>query len=161
MLISMQKELDIYQAKIRFIEEFISGEINILQKEDEEIEQMLMERNFPKFGKDAEYDDKKNNDIIVAEDMNYNYLLNMKIKSLTKKKIEELKKLFENKLALYNELNSKSEKDLWKDDLNNFLSVYKKKLEEYNNLIDDQIKNINNQKSKTSKGNAKKVSAKK
>ena len=161
MLISMQKELDIYQAKIRFIEEFISGEINILQKEDEEIEQMLMERNFPKFGKDAEYDDKKNNDIIVAEDMNYNYLLNMKIKSLTKKKIEELKKLFENKLALYNELNSKSEKDLWKDDLNNFLSVYKKKLEEYNNLMDDQIKNINNQKTKSTKSNGKKVNNKK
>ena len=34
MLKSMQKELDVYQAKIRFIEEFISGEINILQKED-------------------------------------------------------------------------------------------------------------------------------
>jgi hypothetical protein len=45
------------------------------------------------------------------------------IKSLTKKKVDELKKLYENKLAVYNELLEKSEKDLWKEDLNKFLEV--------------------------------------
>ena len=49
----------------------------------------------------------------------------MKIKSLTKKKIEELKKLYENKLALFNDLESKTEKELWKNDLNKFLEVYR------------------------------------
>ena len=150
MLKSMQKELDIFQSKVRFIEGFISGEINILHKEDDEIEMMLSEKNFPKFG------NENNNE----EDYNYDYLLNMKIKSLTKKKVEELKKLYDNKLALYNELESKTDKDLWKDDLNAFLIVYRKKLEEYNENMEDQIKNLNNLKKNikvsNKKGNGKK-----
>jgi len=139
MLKSMQKELDIYQSKVRFIEEFISGEINILQKEDEEIEELLIEHNYPKFGSG----DEEEND-----SFSYDYLLNMKIKSLTKKKVDELKKLYEAKLALYNDLLTKSEKDLWKADLNKFLEVYKVKLAEYNEKINDQIKSLNNQKTK-------------
>jgi len=141
MLKSMQKELDIYQSKVRFIEEFISGEINILQKEDEEIEALLIERNYPKFGSGDNEED--------TDSFSYDYLLNMKIKSLTKKKVEELKKLYEAKLALYNDLVTKSEKDLWKADLNKFLEVYKVKLAEYNEKINDQIKSLNNQKTKT------------
>jgi DNA topoisomerase-2 len=137
MLKSMKKELDVIEAKVRFIEGFISGEVNILHKEDEEIEAMLVEKNFPKFG---------SGDIDNSEDSNsysYDYLLNMKIKSLTKKKVEELKKLFDSKMGFYNELISKSEKDLWKADLNGFLDIYRKRLKEYNDNIDDQIKSLN------------------
>ena len=68
MLKSMQKELDIFQSKIRFIEEFISGEINILHKEDEEIEEMLVSRNFPKFGSgdlNEEEDEPKDADDLI------------------------------------------------------------------------------------------------
>jgi len=143
MLKTMQKELNIYQAKVRFIEEFINGEINILQKEDDEIENMLVEKNYPKFGSDEDND----------ETFSYDYLLNMKIKSLTKKKVEELKKLYENKLAVYNELEGKNEKDLWKEDLNKFLELYKIKLAEYNSKLNDQIINA--------KGNTKKAASKK
>lgn len=138
MLKTMQKELDVYQSKIRFIEEFISGEINILHKEDEEIDALLIERNYPKFGSNDDNED--------IDTFNYEYLLNMKIKSLTKKKVEELKKLHENKLAVYNELLLKSEKDLWKDDLNKFLDIYKKKIKEYDDKMNDQIKSLNMQK---------------
>jgi len=137
MLKSMQKELDIYQSKVRFIEEFISGEINILQKEDDEIEALLIEKNYPKFGKEDIDTDEENSTF------SYEYLLNMRIKSLTKKKVEELKKLYENKLAVYNELFEKKEKDLWREDLLKFLDLYKVKLQEYNNKINDQIKSIN------------------
>jgi len=135
MLKTMQKELDVYQSKIRFIEEFISGEINILQKEDDEIDALLIERNYPKFGSGNEEEDDGT--------FSYEYLLNMKIKSLTKKKIDELKKLHENKLALYNDLTVKSEKDLWKDDLNKFLDLYRKKIKEYDEKINEQIKSLN------------------
>ncbi len=148
MLKSMKKELDIIESKVRFIEGFISGEVNILHKEDEEIEAMLIEKNFPKFG----------NDDIDNDDSNYSYdyLLNMKIKSLTKKKIEELKKIFESKLGVYNELMAKTEKELWKDDLNSFLTVYRKKIKEYNDIIDDQIKTLNSSKTPLKKNNTKK-----
>ena len=47
----------------------------------------------------------------------YDYLINMRIRSLTKSKIEELKKQTELKLAEYNNLVKKNKKDLWKDDL--------------------------------------------
>jgi hypothetical protein len=147
MLKTMQKELDIYQAKVRFIEEFISGEINILQKEDDEIENMLLERNYPKFGNSEEDDDS----------YSYEYLLNMKIKSLTKKKIDELKKLYESKLALFNDLQSKSDKDLWKEDLCKFLEVYKSKINEYNSKMAEQLKSLNGQKSSTKKAVGKKA----
>ena len=141
MLKSMQKELDVYQSKVKFIEEFISGEINILQKEDEEIEALLIEHNYPKFGT-GDINEEEN------DSFSYDYLLNMKIKSLTKKKVDELKKLYETKLALYNDLLTKTEKDLWRADLNKFLEIYKVKLAEYNEKINDQIKSLNNQKTK-------------
>ena len=150
MLKSMKKELDVIESKVRFIEGFISGEVNILHKEDEEIEALLIEKNFPKFG---------SGDIDNSEDTNsysYEYLLNMKIKSLTKKKVEELKKLFESKMGIYNELQSKSEKDLWRSDLNGFLDIYRKRLKEYNDNIDDQIKSLNSAKTPVKKSVAKK-----
>ena len=77
----------------------------------------------------------------------------MKIKSLTKKKVEELKKLYENKLAVYNELEVKNEKDLWKEDLNKFLEVYKAKLSDYNSKLNEQFINL--------KGGSKKTASKK
>jgi DNA topoisomerase-2 len=160
MIKSMQKELDVYQSKIRFIEEFISGEINIIQKEDEEIEAMLIERNYPKFGK--EDFNKKSDDDNEEEDTSsftYEYLLGMKIKSLTKKKIEELKTLHANKLALFNDLMLKNEKDLWRDDLNKFIDVYRTKIDKYNKKMDEQNKLLASQNKK--KQGAKKVIVKK
>ena len=134
MLKTMKRELDIISAKVRFIEEFISGEINILHKEDEEIIEMLESSNYPKFGsEDIEEDDGS---------FSYEYLLNMKIKSLTKKKVEELKGQHLNKLALYNDLETKSEKDLWKADLQDFLDVYRKRLKEYNEKMDESKKTV-------------------
>jgi DNA topoisomerase-2 len=149
MLKSMKKELDVIESKVRFIEGFISGEVNILHKEDDEIEKILIEKNFPKFGSDdIDSDD--------TSSYSYDYLLNMKIKSLTKKKIEELKKLFESKMGIYNELMAKTEKELWKDDLNSFLNIYRKKIKEYNESIDEEIKSLNSSKTPAKKPNLKK-----
>lgn len=149
MLKSMKKELDVIESKVRFIEGFISGEVNILHKEDDEIEKILIEKNFPKFGTDDIDSDE-------TSSYSYDYLLNMKIKSLTKKKIEELKKLFESKMGIYNELMAKTEKELWKDDLNSFLNIYRKKIKEYNESIDEQIKSLNSSKTPLKKPNLKK-----
>jgi DNA topoisomerase-2 len=161
MLKSMKRELDIFSAKIRFIEEFISGEISILHKEDEEIEAMLVERNYPKFGSNADaafmLKDGEEEDI---EKYSYEYLLNMKIKSLTKKKIEELKTLYENKLAVYKELEANDEKTLWKNDLTKFLEVYREKLAIYNEKM-ESLKKKPAAKTVTKKAVVKKAVAKK
>ena len=140
----LKKELDIFESKIRFIEGFIDGSIDILKKEDEEIDKILEDKNFPKFS----YDDNENN-------FSYDYLLNMRIKTLTKTKIDELKNQHENKEAIYKDIDSKDPKELWKDDLNNFLEIYKKDLNKYNNIIKEQIDFEINKKEKKKKSSKK------
>ena len=133
MLKSFKKELDMIESKIRFIKEFIDGTITIIQKEDDEIEKMLEDNKYPKFA--SETNENK---------FSYDYLLNMRIRTLTKSKMDELNKTHENKLAIYNELLDKNEKDLWKDDLAKFLVIYKNNLEKYNKIMDDQINKSTN-----------------
>jgi len=119
MLAKYKRELDIYEAKIRFITEFITGTIKLINEEDDVIEADLVAKNYPKFSTGEEVS------------VSYDYLINMQIRSLTKKKIEELKKLHETKLGVYNELQNKTEKDLWSEDLNQFEKVYKEEMKEY------------------------------
>lgn len=135
-----KKELDIFESKIRFIEGFIDGSIDIVKKEDDEINKILEEKKFPKFGNDDNEDT-----------FSYDYLLNMRIKSLTKSKIEELKNLHENKLALFKDIENKDAKNLWKDDLNKLLEVYRKNLSKYNEIMKEQIDSEINKKEKKKK----------
>lgn len=142
----LRKELDIYESKIRFIREFISGEIQIIQKEDEEIQQQLEERGYPKFGDEED-----------TEKMNYNYLMFMRIQSLTKKKIEELERLHENKLAEYQRLESKTEKDLWKDDLYELREMIERYMREYNEIVSDEKNKVTDKKKAVAKKAVRKV----
>ena len=139
----LQKELDIFTAKIRFIGGFIDGSIKIIQKEDDFIYKQLEEMNFPKF---SSSDNESN--------FSYDYLLNLRIRTLTMSKINELKNQYELKMAQYNELDKKEVKELWKDDLDKFIEVYRKKLKVYDDIIQEQINTEitkNTKKKKTSK----------
>ena len=136
----LKKELDIFESKIRFIEGFIDGSIDIVRKEDDEINKILEEKEFPKFGNDDNEDN-----------FSYDYLLNMRIKSLTKSKIDELKNQHENKLALFKDIENKDAKNLWKDDLNKLLEVYRKNLNKYNEIMKEQIDLEINKKEKKKK----------
>ena len=122
MLVKYRRELDIYEAKIRFITEFITGTIKLINEDDDVIEEDLIEKKYPKFNI---------GDIEEGVDVSYDYLINMQIRSLTKKKIEELNKLHEAKQGVYDELQKKTEKDLWNEDLNQFEKVYKEEMKEY------------------------------
>ncbi len=165
LLRDMRKELDIYEAKIRFITEFINGDIEIMQKEDEEILNQLETRGYPKFASGNVKKTTKKNDISddvediegeeevvkVVEDMNYNYLLHMRIQSLTKKKIEELRRLHENKLAEFQELDSKTEKDLWKDDLYELKGMIERDYRQYEEDLESDRKTEKKDKKKGNK----------
>jgi len=86
------------------------------------IEADLIAKKYPKFNiGDSE-------EVVTVS---YDYLINMQIRSLTKKKIEELNKLHEAKQGVYDELQKKTEKDLWNEDLNQFEKVYKEEMKEY------------------------------
>ena len=122
MLKKYKDELNIYESKVRFIEEFIAGTMKLINEEDEVIEKYLSDNNYPKFS----ISDNKT-------EPSFDYLINMQIRSLTKKKINELRKLYDNRLSEYNELNNKAIKDIWNEDLLEFEKVYKSEMKEYEN----------------------------
>ena len=75
----LKRELDIIKMKIKFINDFISEDIVIIEMEDEDIYEQLEDRDyikFPKNPRDLDYDEN---------DINYDYLLDMRIRTLTKK----------------------------------------------------------------------------
>jgi DNA topoisomerase-2 len=144
----LKRELNIYESKIRFIREFIDGKIDIMNKEDDEVEQILINNNFPKFSTEENDLDETVEDI---EKANYDYLLNMKMRTLTKKRIEELEKMYEDKTAYYNILDAKTEKDIWKEELEEFRKCYIKNLAEYNELYEEERNRFTTQKKKVTK----------
>jgi DNA topoisomerase II len=118
LLKKLRHEYDIYNYKIKFIKEFIDNTIKIINEDDDFIEKQLMDKEYPKFSKNIkEYD---------SEEVSYEYLLGMAIRTLTKKKMEELQKLCDDRKMAISELESKTEKDLWKNDLSEFMKHYLK-----------------------------------
>jgi DNA topoisomerase-2 len=103
LLDKLKRDLSILDAKVRFIEEYINGEIEINRKSKEYIYSMLEERGYPEFGE------------------SYDYLVRMQLLSLTEEKIEELSKQRNEKKQQLKTLKNKTEKDLWLDDLSNIL----------------------------------------
>lgn len=143
----LKRELNIYESKIRFIREFIDGKINIMNKEDAEVEQILQENDYPKFSTEEndiknEKPETSNENENESENENefgsYDYLLNMKMRTLTKNRIQELEKLYEEKSAYSKMLEEKSEKDIWKEELEEFRKCYLKNLAEYNELYEEE-----------------------
>ena len=84
-------------------------------------------------------EENKNND-----EFTYDYLLRMQIRTLTLKIMQKMKEEYELKLAEYKVLESKTEKDLWKEDLDKFIKVYNKMLKEYLERQNDIKFNQNN-----------------
>jgi len=107
-----QKELDVLKWKMKFIEDVLEDKIVINRKKRTEIVEQLIKKKYP----------EQNND-------KYDYLLTMPIHSFTYEKIEELKEKINNKEKEINLLESKSEKEIWLDELNEFKQAYVK---EYN-----------------------------
>ncbi len=108
-----EKELSVLQAKVRFIDEYISGKLDINRKSKDFVLALLEENGFPKHSSESDDSNKKS----------YDYLTKMSVISFTKERIEELEKQTREKLNQLNELKEKSEKQLWKDDLNSIQNL--------------------------------------
>jgi len=89
----------VLKNKIRFIESIMSGTLVIFKKSKETVEKLLIEQNYDKV------------------DSSYEYLLEMRIDTFTKEKIDKMKAQLDAKELEYKELKAKSEKDLWIEDL--------------------------------------------
>jgi len=107
-----QKELDALKWKMKFIEDVLGDRIVINRKKRDEIVEQLVKKKYP----------EQNND-------KYDYLLSMPIHSFTYEKIEDLKEKIANKEEEISLLESKSEKEIWLDEIAEFKAAYIKEYE--------------------------------
>lgn len=99
MINKLQQELEILTSKVRFIEEYIDGKIDINRKTREQIYKVLATNGY----KESEG--------------SFDYLVRMQLISLSREKIDELLKVKGDKETQLSNLLAKNEKDLWNDDL--------------------------------------------
>ena len=114
----LEEKISMLEYKIKFINEFMNETIKIIRVKKKDVIEQLKGKQYP-----------------LKEDK-YDYLLKITIDNLTEEKIEELEQLCQKHKDDLWVLMSKSEKDLWKDDINMFktdlkgygYSLIKKKL---------------------------------
>jgi DNA topoisomerase-2 len=134
----LRRLLNICEAKVRFIEEIISKTLDIMYKENDAVIALLEERGYPKFSteeRDMAADGPH-------DDQDYEYLLTMHIRSLTKTKLDQLRREYEEKLARFKELEAKDEIQLWKDDLGEFKAKYAEMMAEYEERYEAERKAV-------------------
>ena len=105
---NIKRELLVVNARVKFILEFISGEIIISNRTKANLLQQLVDRNYPEVEGD------------------YDYLIKMPIYNLTKERIEELNNEKDIKTEMFSNLESKEIYDIWKDELKNLEKEYLK-----------------------------------
>jgi DNA topoisomerase II len=93
------KEIDLLKIRVRFINDFINDNIQIIKKRKLEIESQLEEGDYPKM------------------DDSYDYLLKMPIYSLSLDKIDELNQKIANLESSLANITAKSEITLWREDI--------------------------------------------
>ena len=109
----LKHQLELIGAKIRFILEFISGTLKISNVSKIDLINQLNKGDYPKLGSDDNFG-------------KYEYLIKMPIYNLTKDKIDELKKNKDNLQLKITILTTKTNIDLWRDDITGFLTQYRK-----------------------------------
>ena len=110
-------KFDILKAsnKYNYVKSVIDKKLNMYQ-EDDKLEESMVNLGLTKMG--GSYRNKEN--------VSFEYLLGMQMRSMSKKKLEELKCELDTHEAKLKAMESKSDKDLWKEDLNEFETAYKK-----------------------------------
>ena len=105
----IEYNLKVISNKCKFIEENITKVIDIKNKPKSEIVSILETRNYDKLS----INEKDSNDDVKS----YDYLLNMKIYSLTKEKYEQLKRKLEEMQSKLEEYKNLSVEEVWIEDL--------------------------------------------
>jgi DNA topoisomerase II len=121
----LKRELEILESKVRFIREYIDGELVINRKSKREVIELLKQRGYKKF--DIKMANDKENDNNKEDENNseagFDYLIKMQLVSLTKERIEQLENQTDNKKQQLESLTKKTEQDLWNDDLEQIIKL--------------------------------------
>ena len=114
----LNNELTLLNSKVRFINEYIDGSLDINRKSKDYIIQLLEKNKYPKLSLQIDTDNENE-----SCSPNYDYLVKMQLVSLSSEKIKELQNQRDSKQKELSILQSKTEKDLWKDDLHSILKL--------------------------------------
>jgi DNA topoisomerase-2 len=113
LIAKLSRELEILRAKVRFINEYIDGTLDINRKTKDYMISLLEERGYKMFG-DVEDEQEQEGE---SNSKSFDYLIRLPLVSLTLEKIKDLEKQTSNKQEELTTLQGKSEKDLWREDL--------------------------------------------
>lgn len=111
LLEKLGKEIDILESKIKFINLNIKKEIELFNKSKDDIIKILRSKKLLE---------------LKDETQPFDYLISMSFYSMTKEKIEELKKQMADKKKVFDELQKKKIEDIWLDDLGALKNELKK-----------------------------------
>ncbi len=159
-------EYELVNIKAQFVRDVIEGVIIIFDSSkkksytEEEITQQLEKQDYPKMlDKVLVHLDKlKDED---KDKANYDFLIGMKLSSLTKKRVEELLAELKVLKDKYNTLKAKTAKDLWEEDLTAFETQYAKDMKEFDASLAEEYAWGTDSESSTAKGKkGKKTTAK-
>jgi len=123
----LKRELEILSARVRFILQILDEEIILKGKDEEQLDAELEQKEYPKFTKGKlEYDPKD-----INSNPSYDYLTSMPIRSMTRKRVEELMKQRDDRKTQYDALKLLSIYDLWNEDLQLIESSYLKHMKDH------------------------------
>eukprot|EP01124_Arcella_intermedia_P025698 TRINITY_DN4655_c0_g1_i1.p1 TRINITY_DN4655_c0_g1~~TRINITY_DN4655_c0_g1_i1.p1 ORF type:complete len:1078 (+),score=357.45 TRINITY_DN4655_c0_g1_i1:1291-4524(+) len=141
----LHKDFKKLENKVRFIQAVINEEINVRNRPKADLTKELEKSGYDRFPEerkakkkekeeeesDEEEDEegekkseKKKPDTRNQLERDYDYLLSMKIWSLTKEQVDFLKKKLAEKKKELEELQKRTPQDLWYDDLDLFMEVW-------------------------------------
>jgi DNA topoisomerase-2 len=131
-----KEEADLINIKAKFVKDVIEGRVIIFEPEKKKsyskahISLQLEKLKYPKMlGKRLiKLEDLTDEEEETAD---YDYLLGMKIYSLTKERVEELMAEMNAIMDKYNTLKEKTSFDLWEEDIKEFETQYSKDLKEF------------------------------
>jgi DNA topoisomerase-2 len=117
----LANELEILKQKVRFIKDYLAERIIVAKQKRDKVIENLVKLNYPKLSKNVDDDEDKKT---------YDYITVMQLFSLTSEKIEELENEKNAKQKEYDDYASVTEKELWRRELEDFMTSYQKWLEE-------------------------------
>jgi DNA topoisomerase II len=109
----LQHEADVMYWKVRFIEAFIKGEVEIRNLKKAAVEELLRSKGFPEY------------------DGNFDYILKMDLYKLTKEEIERLQRERDIRKAAYDDLKNKTAEQVWTAELTELREVIEKTNDEF------------------------------
>jgi len=151
LLINMRRDQRILSNKARFIEEVCSGNLVVSNRKKKDLLSDLKQREyemFPKDGKNGqdtnsgdEEDDEHNSDDELAK--GYEYLLGMKIWSLTYEKALKLRQELEEKTNAVSKLETTPPTALWEADLDQIEEALSERDQYYIEAAEEELRSQN------------------